>query len=158
MCCGSVRSLWASQSLSLELPISQRGEGLFLPVTLPFRVPSAYPRTCKARKSGLFEAPLCFRNHPFHLMMSSAVLRWTQHPVSWKRSQETAETSFCQYCNQESKFLFFRGQVIHSNASGSSLSSVAAYAVSPASVTHRALPINTVKPSVSCWSCISTSS
>lgn len=113
MCCGSIRGLWASLPWSF---LSVRETKVFS-CLLPYLLECQVHSNSHARPENLawlFEAPLCFRKHPFHLMVSSVVLRQTEHHISWKRSQETAEPIFfffSQYCNQESKFLFFSGQV-----------------------------------------------
>lgn len=50
---GSGKGLWASQPPSLGLPVSERDQGLHLPVTLHFGALSAYHSTCSARESAL---------------------------------------------------------------------------------------------------------
>lgn len=88
---------------SLSPPVTFPGASLSVREAKVFTCLLPYLLECQAHTNSharpenlawLFEAPLCFRNHPFHLMVSSVVLRWTEHRVSWKSSQETAETSF----------------------------------------------------------------
>lgn len=158
MCCGSVRGLWAICYLPWSF-LSVREAEVFT-CLFPCLLECQVHTNSHAKPENL-----TFLKH--HCFLENIASIWWWAVLSWGGQtivspggevRKKLKPLLCQYCNQESKFLFFRGQVIYSNGCGSSLSSLAAFAVSPASVTHRALLINPMKLSVPCWSRISVSS
>lgn len=154
MCRGSVRGLWATHYLPWSF-LSVREAKVFtclLPYLLEYQV--------KGQKIWPFWSSIVFQKSslPFDDEQCCPEVDRPLCLLEEKSGNGGNIFFFCQFCNQESKFLFFRGQVTYSNGSGSSLPSLAVYAVSLASGTHRAFLINPMKLSVPCWSLISMSS